>query len=113
MAAFCAVRIGLGLGLLWAVGWLAAICWRRGDASGKAGCGQTPFVSESSAKGQAEARANLMRRALMRTRPASLRSLSRIVPHVALSELRVGKADAPERAQENTGEHRRKRRTTA
>jgi hypothetical protein len=43
-----------------------------------------------------------MRRALMRTSPASLRSFSRIVPQVA-SVNWVRKADAPERAEENIG----------
>ena len=45
-----------------------------------------------------------MRRALTRTRPASLRSLSRIVPQVGVGELGVGEADAPERAEQNVGE---------
>ena len=45
-----------------------------------------------------------MRRALMGTRLASLRSLSLIVPQVASANLGVSEADAPDRAEENVGE---------
>src|SRR5271156_6929767 len=40
--------------LLWAVGGIAAICRRRGDASGEAGCGQAPFVGVGTGGGGGE-----------------------------------------------------------
>src|SRR5277367_3850361 len=52
--AICAGSVGLFSDLLWAVGWIAAICRRRGGASGEAGGGQTPFVGIGTGGGERE-----------------------------------------------------------
>src|SRR5271156_7136722 len=89
-----------GSGLLRAVGRIAAICRRRGDASGEAGCGQAPFVGVGTGRGEREfdaARADA-------DEACELEKLESDRAACGPGELRVGQADAPERAKENIGE---------
>ena len=50
--------------------------------------------------------ATLIRRTLLRTWAPIFRSLSRIVPQVALAKLRVAQADAAQRREQHIGERR-------
>src|SRR5271166_3518485 len=87
-------------GLRWGVGWIAAICRRRGNASGEAGGGQTPFVGVETGRGEGE-------RDATRADADETCELEELEPDRAagrFGELRVHKADAPERAKENVGE---------
>jgi hypothetical protein len=87
------------LRLLWAVGWIAAICRRRGGASGEAGGGETPLVRVGAGRSEGELDATRADA----DEPGEFEELQPDRAAGRLGELGVRKADAPERAEENIG----------
>ena len=100
MAPFARGSVGLFRVSCGPRGGLPRFCRRRGGASGEAGCGQAPFVGVGTSRGERELDAS-------RADADEAGELEKLEPDRAaggLGELGVGKADSPDRADENIGE---------
>ena len=91
--AVCADRVGLFWVSCGPQGWIAAIYRRRGDASGEAAGGQTPFVGVGTGRGEGEFDATRADA----DEPGELEELEPDRAAGRLGKLRMRKADAPER----------------